>query len=92
MTIIVSEDGTITIPKEVSERLGMRPGEALEIRGAERGLVLAPREATAKLPRSFDPVAYRATLERMRGSLATGQTTDEIIEELRGPADTVDPE
>lgn len=73
---IVSEKGQVTIPKPVRDRLGLRPGQVLEIE-AERGRLVA-RKVTAE-----DPVLA------VYGVLELGRSTDEAIAALRGPADAV---
>jgi antitoxin PrlF len=70
----VSEKGQITVPKGVREQLGIRAGDELDV-SAEEGNVVA-RKA---LPQ--DPVAS------VYGILAGGQSTDDIIRELRGDPD-----
>lgn len=79
MKTIVSEKGQITIPKALRDRLGIRPGQVLEVREEQGALVLAKRLA---------PDA----LDGLYGSLDLGSTPDEFIEELRGPVDAVDVE
>ena len=73
----VSERGQITIPKAVRDRLGIRPGQVLEVREQD-GAVVAYKAATV------DP------LEAVTGIIETDCGTDELIEEIRaGEADTV---
>lgn len=76
MKATVSEKGQVTIPKRLRERLGIRPGQVLDFR-EERGRLVATKEALV------DPV------QSVVGILAPGKRTDELIEELRGPADAV---
>lgn len=70
----VTERGQITIPKKVRERLGIRPGEILEVR-EENGRVVAVKTLRE------DPV------ESITGILKDGRRTDEILRELRGRPD-----
>lgn len=72
----VSERGQITIPKSLRDRLGIKPGEVLEF-DAEEGRLVATKVALR------DPVAA------VYGSLGTGRSTDEFLDEIRGAADTV---
>lgn len=72
----VSEKGQITVPKPLRERLGIRPGDELEVVD-EGGKIVLSKAATD------DPVSA------VYGILDTGLSTDEIIDELRGPVDAV---
>ena len=72
----VSEKGQITVPKALRERLGIRPGDELEVIDEAGRIVLSKAPAD-------DPVAA------VYGILGTNLDTDAIIEELRGPVDAV---
>ncbi len=72
----VSEKGQITVPKPVRERLGIRPGDELDVSDEDGRIVLS------KAPPD-DPVAA------VYGIIDTDRSTDEIMEELRGPVDAV---
>lgn len=69
----MGERGQVVIPKPLRERLGLRGGQLLEIR-EERGQLIVTKSL------EDDP------LEAVYGILDTGMTTDEMIDELRGPA------
>jgi antitoxin PrlF len=72
----VSEKGQITVPKRLRERLGIYPGDRLELVEDAGRLV-----ATKAVP--GDPVAA------VYGILKLDVSTDETIRELRGPSDAV---
>ncbi len=72
MKTIVSEKGQITIPKPLRVRLGLRKGQVLDVR-EERGRLVLMKQ------RLQDP------FDRAYGILKLGRTTDELMEELRGP-------
>lgn len=72
----VTERGQVTIPKELRERLGIRPGQVLEVREEAGRVVMAKVVAE-------DP------LQRVTGILKLDRTTDELIEELRGSGETL---
>lgn len=74
MKSVVSEKGQVTIPKSLRDRLGIRAGQVLDFREEDGRLVAAK-------VRVDDPVA------EVFGILRLDRTTDEIIEELRGPVD-----
>ena len=75
MKAIVSEKGQVTIPKQLRDRMGIRPGEVLEF-SEERGCLLA-RKALER-----DPV------DALYGSLRLDRPVDDLIDEMRGgPAD-----
>jgi AbrB family looped-hinge helix DNA binding protein len=69
----LGERGQMVIPKPLRDRLGLRGGQLLEVR-EERGQLIV----TKSLEHDGIDAVY--------GILQTGMTTDEMIEELRGPA------
>ncbi len=72
----VSEKGQVTIPKALRDRLGIRPGQTLEFE-AQQGRLIASKAATD------DPV------DAVYGILELRRPTDDVIDELRGPAAAV---
>lgn len=70
----VSERGQVTIPKQVRDRLGIRPGQVLTVR-EERGRVVMSKAVVE------DP------LESVTGILDLGRSTDELLEAMRGKPD-----
>lgn len=76
MKSIVSEKGQVTIPKQLRERLGIRPGQVLDFR-EEHGRLVASKDTQE------DPI------DAVYGILKLGQRTDAVIETLRGKADQV---
>lgn len=76
MKSTVSERGQVTIPKDVRDRLGIRPGQVLEFAAVEGRLV-----ATKKAAR--DPV------DAVYGILGRKGSTDELITAMRGEPDAL---
>lgn len=72
-TATVSEKGQITIPQALRRRLGIEPGQVLEL-SEERGRLVASRQ------RLRDP------LDDVYGVLRLDGSVDDLIDELRGPA------
>ena len=70
MKAVVAERGQVTIPKALRDRLGIRPGTALEF-SAENGALIARKAET-------DPVS------RVFGCLGRQVDTDKSIRALRG--------
>jgi AbrB family looped-hinge helix DNA binding protein len=70
----LGERGQVVIPKRLRERLGLKGGQLLEIR-EERGHLIVSKSL------EDDPIGA------VYGILHTGMTTDEMIEEMRGPVD-----
>jgi len=70
----LGERGQMVIPKPLRERLGLRGGQLLEIR-EERGQLIVTKSL------EDDPI------DALYGVLQVGLTTDEMIEEMRGPVD-----
>lgn len=72
MKAIVAERGQVTIPKDLRDRLGIRPGTTLEF-AAKDGVLIARKAET-------DPVS------KVFGCLGRRIDTDQFIRELRGSA------
>lgn len=72
----VSDRGQVTIPKALRDRLGIAPGQVLEFE-ADQGRLIATKAVQR------DPV------DAVYGLLGSGRSTDEFLEEIRGPADGV---
>ncbi len=70
----VTERGQITIPKRVRERLGIRPGQVLEVH-EENGRIVAVKDLQE------DP------LESVTGILRLDLSTDMLMDQLRGDLD-----
>ncbi|MBM3882102.1 MAG: AbrB/MazE/SpoVT family DNA-binding domain-containing protein [Verrucomicrobia bacterium] len=68
MTTELTADGRIAIPRELIERLALRPGQALEVQ-CQGDLLLAWSK------KEDDPFARW----RGRGTLPVGQTVDEYL-------------
>ena len=73
MKTIVSEKGQITIPKPLRVRLGIRTGQVLDVKEDRGKLVMS------KHSRPQDAI------DKLYGILKLGRSTDEIMQELRGP-------
>lgn len=67
----VTERGQVTIPKELRDRLGIRPGQELAFSEEDGRLILERRPPT-------HPV------DRVYGLLESDRSTDELMTELRG--------
>ena len=72
-TATVTNDGAIEIPADLRERMGIAPGDRLELACEGDRLVATRAETTVE------------RLSRFVGVLDLGMTTDEFLEELRGP-------
>jgi AbrB family looped-hinge helix DNA binding protein len=73
MKATLGERGQVTIPKEVRDRLHLRPGQRLDV-SEEGGRVI--------LAKALDDEPMR----RAFGTLRLPGSVDEIIEEMRGSA------
>ena len=82
-TTRVTSKGQVTIPKHIRERKGIAAGTRLEV--AERGDEIVFRRAgRTKRYRSKRDEVFEAYLQRVRGSMDIGMSTDEYMEFLRG--------
>jgi antitoxin PrlF len=78
MKTTVSEKGQITIPKALRDRLGIHSGQVLEVHEERGRLVMTKRVS-------------QDAFDEFYGILAVDRSTDELIEEMRGDVDAVDP-
>jgi antitoxin PrlF len=76
MAVTVTSKGQVTVPKQVRDRLGIKPGSKVDFEVAEDG-----RAFLRKLgKRTIKPSRF----ERMRGTATSGLTTDAIMALSRG--------
>jgi AbrB family looped-hinge helix DNA binding protein len=73
MRVVLSKRNQIAIPKSIRDRLGLIPGSLLELR-EESGTLLGEK------------VAEDDAIAQVRGSLKLNKPTDELLDEIRGPA------
>jgi AbrB family looped-hinge helix DNA binding protein len=76
MKATLTSKGQITIPSAIRRRLGLEPGQVLEFDEEAPYLKAVP---------VFDEEAMRSLLGCSRNRL--GRTSDEWLDETRGPAD-----
>lgn len=69
----VTSKGQVTIPKDVRERLGLRPGDAIEFVEDRRGFRVQKRVAASPFKK------YRGYLKQL-----SGRDPDELVEQMRG--------
>ncbi len=74
MKTVVGERGQITIPKRIRDRLGIRAGQRLEVE---------ERDGTIVARKAADDDAIAAVY----GILRLPAPVDELIDEMRGPAE-----
>jgi len=74
MKATVGERGQVTIPKHLRDRLGIKPGEQVEFSEEDDRLVLRKADQMARVRSVY-------------GSLRLPRPVDELIEEMRGPAE-----
>jgi AbrB family looped-hinge helix DNA binding protein len=77
MATTVTIKGQVTLPKEIREAVGIRPGDRVEVRATASGGVMIEKAGTAN--------AYEERLRALaKRRLIRGITTDEIMEMSRG--------
>lgn len=79
MTSTMTSKGQVTVPKRLRVHLGLEPGAQVEFELRPDGeVVVRPARPSARRKRA----AGRFT--KLRGTLPTGRTTDELMRLLRG--------
>lgn len=73
MSVAVTSKGQVTIPKPVRDLLGIEPGTKVEFRANDAGEIVLMRADKAP-PSRF---------AKLRGTIASDLTTDEIMAMLR---------
>ncbi len=79
MTSTMTSKGQVTVPKRLRDHLGLKAGAEVEF-------VLRPEGDVVVRPASGRPAGRRKTgrFAKVRGTLKTGMTTDELMSLLRG--------
>ena len=75
MATTVTSKGQVTIPKPVRDRLGIKPGNAVEFALAADGRVVLVKVGGRRPPSRF---------EALRGRAGIGLSTDQIMALTRG--------
>ena len=85
MTSTLTSKGQVTVPKKIRDYLGLQPGSAVAFSLGPNGEVIVQPERAQPLPAS-------KRLRKLRGTLTTGRSTDELMRLLRDyHADARDP-
>ncbi|MBZ9700199.1 MULTISPECIES: AbrB/MazE/SpoVT family DNA-binding domain-containing protein [unclassified Mesorhizobium] len=85
----VTTKGQVTIPKQIRDHLGIRPGSEVEFVATDEGARLVA--VNENLPEEEKLRRFSNVLDRMEGTLDLGgMTTDEYMEWLRGPREDLD--
>lgn len=74
MTSTISSKGQITVPKRIRDRLGLRTGTTVEFELTDTGVLLRKGHRGVRL------------VDRVRGILRRGASTDDLISNMRGVA------
>lgn len=86
MATTLTSKGQVTVPKKIRDYLGLRPGSAVGFSLGPHGEVIVRPADDASLPRR------KGRFAKLRGTLDTGQTTNELMDLLRDyGADVRDP-
>ncbi|PKL76900.1 MAG: AbrB/MazE/SpoVT family DNA-binding domain-containing protein [Candidatus Melainabacteria bacterium HGW-Melainabacteria-1] len=75
MKSIVSEKGQVTIPKEMRDRLGIQAGQVLDFQEVQGKMIVTK-------------VLSQDTLEQVFGILTGTPGSDQLMQDLRGDADS----
>ena len=88
----VTTKGQVTIPKDIRDRLGIKPGSEVEFVPRANGKVELLRTGGTGDEARKRSKSIRRWAERVRGSVdAKGMTPDEYYDWLRGPRDDLGP-
>ena len=86
----VTTKGQVTIPKDIRDHLGIKPGSEVDfVREADKVRLVSTDKADDAERRSEN---IREWADRVAGTLdLNGMTSDEYFEWIRGPRDYLDP-
>ena len=79
MATTVTTKGQVTIPKEVRDLLGIKPGSAVTFEVAEDGRVVL-----GKVGRRGPVARPQSRFAKLRGRASAGMTTEDIMALTRG--------
>lgn len=77
MATNVTSKGQVTIPKRVRDVSGIKPGKSVVVEYVNGQVVIRPAGAAGKSD-------FRKRLEKVRGTLDLGMSTDEFMKMMRG--------
>lgn len=84
MHAYVEPTGAVTLPREICDQIGLKAGDEVEVGVDAAGRVTLVKVADwATRQARLDPDRFK----KMRGTLKSDKTTDEIMLELRGERD-----
>lgn len=76
VTARLTSKGQVTIPKQMRERLGVKPGGEIDFVEQDGAIVVR---------KHFDAEAFEAALDKWSGTIDLGgMTVDEYIDDMRG--------
>jgi len=78
----VTSKGQVTIPKHIRQRTGILPGTSVEF--TEKNGEVRLRKASRHRSRAKKDEEFEAYLQKFKGTLDLGMSTDEYMELLRG--------
>ena len=79
----VTSKGQVTIPKHIRRRKGIGPGTEVEFVEKDGDVVVTISRARGRRSKRADD-DFAAYLDRVRGIVDLGMTTDEFMQLLRG--------
>lgn len=77
MTSTLTSKGQVTVPKKIRDYLGLQPGSTV-------AFSLGPHGEVVVQTGEAGPRHHKGRLRKLRGTLATGRSTDELMSLLRG--------
>ena len=80
MSTTVTVKGQVTLPKQVREAAGIKPGDKVEVRATAAGVLI-------EKPRADDDYKKRLYALAKQGLIRDKMSTDEFIKEMRGDPD-----
>lgn len=80
ITLRVSDDGTLSLPREVCDEYGFEPGDTIEIEPELVGVRLVPVATDEEVEAFWGPNIWRE-LEEAEADIAAGRTTLHLSDE-----------
>ena len=83
MSTAVTVKGQVTLPKDVRDKVGIKPGDRVEVRATAAGTVVIEKVSDTAIS-AREPIERAIKSIHARGGILSDMTADEIMAMTRG--------